>query len=114
MSGQLSMEFLVSFMIFFMVVAFFIVGQKAGLDRIDRLMNQSLARTELDRIASACNLIYLNWKSAEFNFSFNLSNYGTRNNTLYSESLGKNLTSECLTNVSGTNVLEIGGVRRWF
>jgi hypothetical protein len=112
--GQIFLEFLIAFLVMILIVQFLIQSQEGGLTRLSREMNQTRTKMELEKIASACNLVYFNWKKAEFGFSFNLSSFKIVNRTIISEELGRNVSSKCLSEISGINKIEITGVKRWF
>ncbi len=114
MRGQMFLEFLIVFVAAIAIVQILASAQGKGLDRVGAQVNQTMAKMELEKIASACNILYLNWKSAEFNFSFSLSNFKTYGDMIMSEAAGRNVSSRCFSNISGTTSLRIEGVRRWF
>ena len=108
------MEFLIVFVAAIAIVQLLVSAQEKGLARIGAQVNQTMAKTELESVASACNNIYLNWRSAEFNFSFRLSDFRTYGDTIMSEAAGRNVSSRCFSNISGSTSLRITGVKRWF
>lgn len=114
MKGQLFLEFMIAFLAMVLVVQFLVQSQAAGAERLGGQIEQVRTKMELEKLSGACNLIYFNWKSADFNLSFQLPNFRVANNSLVSESRGVNLTSECLGRVSGSSTIEVEGVRRWF
>jgi len=114
MKGQIFLEFLVAFVAAIAIVQILASAQEKGLDRVSAQVNQTMTKMELEKIASACNSLYLDWKSAEFNFSFSLSNFRTYGDMILSETAGRNVSSRCFSNISGTTSLRIKGVKRWF
>lgn len=114
MKGQVFLEFLVAFIAAIVIVQILVGAQENGLARVSGQVNQTMAKMELESIASACNSLYLNWKSAEFNFSLSLPNFRTYGDTIMSEAAGRNVSSRCFSNISGTTSLRIEGVKRWF
>lgn len=114
MRGQVFLEFLVAFVAVIAIVQILVSAQEKELVRVSTQVNQTMAKMELEKIASACNSLYLNWKSAEFNFSFSLSNFRTYGDTIMSEAAGRNVSSRCFSNISGSTALRIDGVKRWF
>ncbi len=114
MKGQVFLEFLVVFVAAIAMVQILASARGKGLDRLGAQVNQTMAKMELEEITSSCNNIYFNWKSAEFNFSFSLSNFKTYGDMILSEAAGRNVSSRCFSNISGTTSLRITGVRRWF
>jgi hypothetical protein len=114
MRGQVFLEFLVAFVAVIAIVQILVSAQEKGLVRIGAQVNQTMTKMELEKITSSCNSLYLNWKSAEFNFSFSISNFRTYGDTILSETAGRNVSSRCFSNISGTTSLQIKGVKRWF
>jgi uncharacterized protein (UPF0333 family) len=114
MRGQLFLEFLVAFLAVALMVGMLSQSQNSGLQRLSSAMEQLKTKADVDRVASACNLLYLNWKTVDFRLSFNLSGYRTANNTITAESNASNLTSRCLSNVSFGDSMYVSGVKRWF
>jgi len=114
MKGQVFLEFLIVFVAAIAIIQLLVSAQEDRLTRVSGQVNQTMAKMELEKIASACNNIYLNWKSAEFNFSFSLSNFRTYGDRIMSEAAGRNVSSRCFSNISGTTSLRTEGVKRWF
>jgi uncharacterized protein (UPF0333 family) len=114
MRAQLTMEFIISFLIIIIVLSYLTSGQMRKADELGIQIKQIGAKNAVEKIASQCNLVYFNWKRAEFGFSFNLSNLQIVNNTFVLEESGKNITSRCLSDVSGVGEIVVTGVRRWF
>jgi len=114
MRGHIFLEFLIAFLTMVLIVQFLMQGQADGLKEIDQKAAQTRTKMGLEKIASACNLVYFNWKSANLSFSFSLPNLRISGNKIISEENGSNLTSECLSDMSGVAGLGVSGVRRWF
>ena len=114
MKGHIFLEFLIAFLTMILIVQFLMGSQENSLKEIGKKVNQTKTKMDLERVSSACNLVYFNWKTANFSFSFSLPNLKTSGNTIISEENGANLTAKCLSNISGITSLEVAGVRRWF
>jgi len=108
------LEFLIAFLVMILIVQVLIQSQEDSLTKLSAEMNQTKTKMELERIAAWCDLIYFNWKKTEFALSFNLSNFKIFNRTIISESSGKNVSSQCLSEISGISRIEVSGVKRWF
>jgi len=114
MKGHIFLEFLIAFLTMVMIVQFLMQGQAGGLEEIGQKTAQIRTKMELEKMTAACNLVYFNWKSTNLSFSFNLPNLRVSGNKIISEGNGTNLTSECLSDLSGVAGLGVSGVRRWF
>ena len=114
MRGHIFLEFLIAFLTMVLIVQFLIQGQADSLKEVSQKAAQTRTKMELEKMAAACNLVYFNWKSTNLSFSFSLPNLRISGNKIISEENGTNLTSECLSNMSGVAGLGVSGVRRWF
>jgi hypothetical protein len=114
MKGQLFIEFLIAFFIMILVIGTLVQSQRGGLNEMDGEINQTLTKMMLDKIAADCALVYFNWRSAEFNFSYNLSAFMIDNNTISAESSSRNVSSKCISAMSGIDRIEVEGVKKWF
>jgi hypothetical protein len=114
MKGHIFLEFLIAFLTMILIVQFLMGSQENSLKEIGKKVTQTNTKMELEKMAAACNLVYFNWKSANLSFYFSLPNLRISGNKIISEENGTNLTSECLSNMSGVAGLGVSGVRRWF
>ena len=114
MRGHIFLEFLMAFLAMVVIIQLLVGSQGNSLREISQRMEEVGTKMELEKVAAACDLLYFNWKSADMNFSFSLPNLMTLGNVIMSEENGSNLSSECLSNISGVNSLEVVGVRKWF